>query len=167
MGKTTTENQTIFGFAALANDGSTLRFDSLKGRPLLIVNTASKCGFTPHYEGLEALHREFTERELNVIGFPCDQFGHQEPGNAAEIKRFCESEYDVTFRIMDKIKVNGKETDPIFEFLKERAPGRLGKRIAWNFTKFLVLADGITVRRYGSSVQPENIRDDITLALPQ
>jgi glutathione peroxidase len=151
--------------AATANNGSTFEFAALKGKPLLIVNTASKCGFTPQYEGLERLHKKYADKGLRVIGFPCDQFAHQEPGTAEEIASFCKLNYGVTFPIMEKIKVNGPETHPLFVFLKKAAPGALGKTVKWNFTKFLVYPDGKTVTRFSPDTDPIRLEPDIEKAL--
>lgn len=159
--------ETVWELSAQRNDGSTLDFKSLKGKTLLLVNTASKCGFTPQYKGLEALHKEFGDRGLVVLGFPCDQFAHQEPGTDAEIAQFCSLNYGVSFPLMSKIDVNGKNTHPVFAFLKDRAPGIIGKSVKWNFTKFLVNTDGKTVRRYDSKTSPEDMRDDIARALQE
>ncbi len=132
------------------------------GRVLLIVNTASKCGFTPQYKGLEALHRKHEAKGLTVMGFPCDQFGHQEPGNEAEIKNFCSLNYDVRFPLFAKVEVNGKDAHPLFQHLKKEAKGLLGSEaIKWNFTKFLVDRDGRVVRRYAPTDTPESIERDI------
>jgi glutathione peroxidase len=133
-----------------------------QGKVLLVVNTASQCGFTPQYKGLEELHRRFHERGLVVLGFPCDQFGHQEPGTAEEIATFCETSYGVTFPMHAKIEVNGPDAHPLFVRLKDKAPGLLGtKAIKWNFTKFLVDRDGNVVERYAPNVAPETIAPDI------
>src|SRR3569832_101519 len=128
----------IYDFTAKSLDGEDVSLKQYAGKVLLIVNTASKCGFTPQYEGLEALHRELGPRGFEVLGFPCNQFGAQEPGDAAEIANFCSLTYDVTFPLFAKIDVNGSDADPLFEKLKEEAPGLMGSRsIKWNFTKFL------------------------------
>ena len=146
--------------------GATIGLDGWRGKVLLIVNTASKCGFTPQYQGLEALHRAFGERGFEVLGFPCNQFGAQEPGDAAEIANFCSLTYDVTFPVFAKIDVNGARADPLFERLKADAPGLLGsKAIKWNFTKFLVARDGKVVRRYAPTTKPEAIGKDIEALL--
>ena len=132
------------------------------GQVLLIVNTASKCGFTPQYEGLEALHRDLGDRGFEVLAFPCNQFGAQEPGDAAEIADFCSLTYDVTFPVFAKIDVNGPDADPLFDRLKADAPGVLGSRaIKWNFTKFLIDRQGRAVRRYAPTSKPEDIEADI------
>ena len=145
-----------------AADGKLVDLKTYAGRVLLIVNTASKCGFTPQYDGLEALHRDYAERGFEVLAFPCNQFGGQEPGDAAEIANFCTLTYDVTFPVFAKIDVNGAGADPLFERLKSDAPGVLGsKAIKWNFTKFLVGRDGVVVDRYAPTTKPEDIRKDI------
>jgi glutathione peroxidase len=149
-----------------AANGATTDLSAYAGKVLLIVNTASKCGFTPQYEGLEALHRELGPRGFEVLGFPCNQFGAQEPGDAAEIANFCSLTYDVTFPLFAKIEVNGSGADPLFEKLKEEAPGLMGSRsIKWNFTKFLVDRSGKTIRRYAPTSKPEEIRADIEALL--
>ena len=153
---------TITEMSVKAADGSTADLSAFAGKVLLIVNTASKCGFTPQYEGLEALHRKYADRGFEVLGFPCNQFGGQEPGDAAEIANFCSLTYDVTFPVFAKIDVNGDNADPLFEKLKTDAPGLLGsKGIKWNFTKFLVDRSGKTVERYAPTTKPEDIRADI------
>jgi len=145
-----------------AADGSVADLSAYAGKVLLIVNTASKCGFTPQYEGLEALHRKYADRGFEVLGFPCNQFGAQEPGDAAEIANFCTLTYDVTFPVFAKIDVNGDNADPLFERLKSEAPGLLGsKGIKWNFTKFLVDRSGNTVERYAPTTKPADIEADI------
>ena len=151
----------VFKLSARANDGKDIDLKSYEGKVLLIVNTASKCGFTPQYEGLEALYRKYGNKGLVVLGFPCDQFAHQEPGDDAEIASFCRINFGVTFPLMSKIEVNGANTHPVFSFLKERAPGR----IEWNFTKVLVGRDGTTVARFASATEPKAIEKDIEIAL--
>jgi glutathione peroxidase len=149
-----------------AANGTTTDLSAYAGKVLLIVNTASKCGFTPQYEGLEALHRTLEPRGFEVLGFPCNQFGAQEPGDAAEIANFCSLTYDVTFPLFAKVDVNGSNADPLFEKLKEEAPGLMGSRsIKWNFTKFLVDRSGKTVKRYAPTTKPEEIRADIEALL--
>lgn len=156
----------ITDYTVIAADGSQVPLSTYRGKVLLIVNTASKCGFTPQYEGLEALHRRFADRGFEVLGFPCNQFGAQEPGDAAEIANFCSLTYDVTFPVFAKIDVNGAGADPLFERLKKDAPGVLGsKAIKWNFTKFLVDREGNTVRRYAPTTKPEEIEADIAALL--
>ena len=152
----------ITDFAVKGADGAALSLDRWAGQVLLIVNTASKCGFTPQYEGLEALHRDYAARGFEVLGFPCNQFGGQEPGDAAEIANFCSLTYDVTFPVFAKVDVNGGAADPLFERLKADAPGVLGsKAIKWNFTKFLVDREGRVVDRYAPTTKPADIRADI------
>lgn len=149
---------TITELHVRAADGSDVDLAQYRGKVLLIVNTASKCGFTPQYEGLEGLHRRFADRGFEVLGFPCNQFGGQEPGNAAEIASFCSLTYDVTFPLFAKVEVNGAGTDPLFRHLKHDAPGVLGsERIKWNFTKFLVDRAGRVVRRYAPTTRPDDL----------
>jgi len=136
------------------------------GQVLLIVNVASKCGFTPQYAGLEALYRQYGPRGFTVLGFPCNQFGAQEPGDAAEIANFCTTSYDVTFPIFAKVEVNGADADPLYDYLKTGAPGVLGsKAIKWNFTKFLVDRTGRPVRRYAPTTKPEELAAEIEALL--
>ncbi|MFW2852261.1 glutathione peroxidase [Sphingomonas sp. TX0543] len=152
----------ITDFEVKAADGGIASLDTWRGKVLLIVNTASKCGFTPQYEGLEALHREYADRGFEVLAFPCNQFGAQEPGDAEEIANFCSLTYDVTFPVFAKVEVNGPNADPLFERLKSDAPGLLGsKAIKWNFTKFLVNRDGQVVERYAPTTKPADIVADI------
>ena len=152
----------IADFTVTVADGRPVDMSTYAGRVLLIVNTASKCGFTPQYEGLEALHRRYEAQGLTVLGFPCNQFGAQEPGDAAEIANFCSLSYDVTFPLMAKVEVNGDGADPLFQWLKAEAPGVLGtKAIKWNFTKFLVDRDGKVVGRYAPTTKPEELAKDI------
>jgi glutathione peroxidase len=149
-------------------DGRATTLAPHAGKVLLIVNTASRCGFTPQYAGLEALHRRFKDRGLAVLGFPCDQFGHQEPGTGAEIASFCEQNYGVTFPMHSKIEVNGAGAHPLFVHLKKAAPGVLGTQaIKWNFTKFLVNRAGAVVERYAPNTPPEEIAPDIERLLEE
>ncbi len=151
-----------------AANGSAVDLSDYAGQVLLIVNTASKCGFTPQYAGLEALHRRFADRGFAVLGFPCNQFGHQEPGDAADIASFCSLTYDVTFPMFAKIDVNGSHADPLFDRLKREAPGLLGtKAIKWNFTKFLLDRRGKVVRRYAPTTKPEELAGDIEALLSE
>lgn len=153
-------------FTVTAADGRAVDMSAYAGRVLLIVNTASQCGFTPQYEGLEALHRRYEAQGLMVLGFPCNQFGGQEPGDAAEIANFCSTTYDVTFPVLAKVEVNGDGADPLFQWLKAEAPGLLGtKRIKWNFTKFLVNRDGEVMGRYAPTTKPEDLSKDIEAVL--
>lgn len=153
---------TITDFTVKAANGTPASLAAYAGKVLLIVNTASKCGFTPQYEGLEALHRDYADRGFEVLAFPCNQFGAQEPGDAAEIANFCTLTYDVTFPVFAKVDVNGGEADPLFDRLKSDAPGVLGsKAIKWNFTKFLIDRAGKVVARYAPTTKPADIRTDI------
>jgi len=157
---------TLYEFDAKAIDGSNTKLGVYKGKVLLIVNVASKCGFTPQYTGLEALYRKYKDRGLVVLGFPCDQFGHQEPGNEAEIKQFCSMNYEVSFPLFAKIEVNGDNAHPIYKYLKKEEKGFLGSEgIKWNFTKFLVDKNGDVIKRYGSIDKPESIAKDIEALL--
>ena len=144
-----------YEFSARTIDGVDLPLADYRGHPLLIVNVASKCGFTPQYAGLEALYRKYHGRGLEVLGFPCDQFGHQEPGDEAAIKSFCSLTYGVSFPMFAKIEVNGAQAHPLFKYLKEARPGLLGSEaIKWNFTKFLVGRDGKVIQRFKPAVEP-------------
>ena len=151
--------QTLYGFSAPLLDGAGISFHSFRGRVLLLVNTASQCGFTPQYAGLESLYRTYKDRGFLVLGFPSNQFGRQEPGSAEEISAFCRKNYGVTFPIFAKIDVNGPRAHPLYKFLKRQQPGMLGvlgiARIKWNFTKFLADRSGNIVARYGPSTQPK------------
>ena len=152
----------IYDFSARTIDGSEIALDHYRGKVLLIVNTASKCGFTPQYDGLEKLHEQLSDRGLAILGFPCNQFGQQEPGDAAEIASFCRLTYDVKFPMFAKIDVNGADAHPLYKWLKGQAKGLLGSEgIKWNFTKFLVDRDGRVVDRYAPTTKPEAIRADI------
>jgi glutathione peroxidase len=156
----------VHDFSARAIDGVDRSLAEYKGKVLLIVNVASKCGFTPQYSGLEALQRKFAHRGFAVLGFPCDQFGHQEPGNEEEIRKFCSLNYDVTFPMFAKIEVNGAGAHPLYEHLKSSAKGVLGTEgIKWNFTKFLIDRDGRVVRRYAPTDKPESLVSDIEALL--
>ena len=151
--------QTVFNFSARLLDGSEISLDRFRGRVLLIVNTASQCGFTPQYAGLESLYRTYKDRGFEILGFPSNQFGRQEPGTAEEIGAFCSKNYGVTFPIFAKIDVNGPGAHPLFQFLRKQQPGILGligiSRIKWNFTKFLIDRTGNIVARHGPSTQPK------------
>jgi glutathione peroxidase len=153
--------ESIYDLSATSNRGEEIDFAQYRGRPLLIVNTASKCGFTPQYDGLQELHEAYAERGLVVVGFPCDQFANQEPGDDAAIEEFCRVNFGVSFPLTTKVDVNGDDTHPVFEFLKEHSSGLLGSRIKWNFTKFLVAPDGRTVTRYSPKTQPAALVPDI------
>ena len=159
----------IHDIAVTTIDGREETLVAYRDRVLLVVNVASKCGFTPQYTGLEALYRKYKKLGFVVLGFPCDQFGHQEPGDEAEIQRFCSTTYDVTFPMFAKIDVNGPRVHPLYRHLKAEATGVLGSEaIKWNFTKFLVGRDGAVLRRYAPSDTPERIEKDLQalLALP-
>ncbi|MCB1541750.1 MAG: glutathione peroxidase [Rhodoblastus sp.] len=152
----------VYDFSAQDIDGKKVPLKRYKGKALLIVNTASQCGFTPQYAGLEKLHRDLSDRGFEVLGFPCNQFGAQEPGDAEEIKNFCSLKYDVTFPMFAKVDVNGSDTHPLFEYLKKAKPGLLGSQnVKWNFTKFLVDKEGNPVARYAPQESPESLRKDI------
>ena len=158
--------QTIYDFDALSIDGKPAQLASQRGKVILVVNTASQCGFTPQYAGLEALYRRHRDAGLVVLGFPCDQFGHQEPGDAQEIRTFCRLRYDVSFPLFAKIEVNGPRTHPLYGQLKAAAPGLLGtQRIKWNFTKFLIDRDGRVQRRYAPTTRPEALEADVRRCL--
>ncbi len=157
---------TIYDFSAETLSGDPVSLADYRGDVLLIVNTASKCGFTPQYEGLETLHKDLSGKGFRVLGFPCNQFGSQEPGDAEEIASFCKLTYDVTFPMFAKIDVNGPQAHPLYEFLKREAKGLMGsKAIKWNFTKFLVGRDGTVVKRFGPQDAPEKIRSAIEALL--
>jgi glutathione peroxidase len=152
----------IYDFSAKTLDGRDISLGDYKGKVLLIVNTASKCGFTPQYEGLESLHRKYGERGLAILGFPCNQFGAQEPGDATEIANFCSLTYDVSFPMFAKVDVNGDNTHPLFQYLKAAKPGLLGTEgIKWNFTKFLVDRNGEVVERYAPATKPAELEKTI------
>ena len=155
-----------YDFNATALDGQPVDLQRYRGKALLIVNTASACGFTPQYQGLEALQRRYADQGLVVLGFPCNQFGHQEPGNEAAIGAFCEKNYGVTFPMFAKVDVNGDDAHPLFRFLKGEAPGVLGtEAVKWNFTKFLVNREGAVVTRYAPTTKPEDLSGDIEKVL--
>jgi glutathione peroxidase len=159
---------TVFDFTAQTLNGQDRALADFRGQALLIVNVASRCGFTPQYAGLETLQEAYEPWGFSVLGFPCDQFGHQEPGDEAEIERFCTLNYDVTFPMFAKIEVNGRGAHPLFLFLEKARPGVLGTPwIKWNFTKFLVGRDGLPIARYAPSLEPEKIAPDIEGALGQ
>ena len=151
----------VYEFSAKDINGKDVPLSQFKGKALLIVNVASKCGFTPQYEGLEALYKEL-QGKVEVLGFPCNQFGKQEPGDENEIKNFCSLTYNVTFPMFAKVDVNGSDAHPLYKFLKGEKPGILGtEAIKWNFTKFLVDKNGQVVKRYAPNDKPEDIRKDI------
>jgi glutathione peroxidase len=158
--------QSLYDFEARTIDGQTRRLSDLKGHVVLIVNTASECGFTPQFTGLEALWAKYKDRGLAVIGFPSNEFGGQDPGNDDQIASFCQVNYGVSFPMMSKIEVNGGQAHPLFQWLKQQAPGLLGTQaIKWNFTKFLVGRDGQVLKRYAPNDTPESLEKDILKAL--
>ena len=156
--------QSVYEFSAGANDGADVALEQYRGKVLLVVNTASECGFTPQYEGLQALHAEFHDRGLVVLGFPCNQFGAQEPGTDEQIREFCSVNYGVTFPLMAKVEVNGADAHPLFEFLKDHSEGTASD-IRWNFTKLPVGGDGTTITRFEPDITPEDIVASIEQAL--
>ncbi len=160
----------IYAYCARTIDGEERLLSAYRGRTLLIVNVASRCGFTPQYTGLEALYRRYRDRGFTVLGFPCNQFGHQEPGSEAEISAFCTASYAVTFPLFAKIEVNGPGAHPLYRYLRHALPGALGAigvdRIKWNFTKFLVSPQGEPLRRFGPAVAPERMGAAIEAQLP-
>lgn len=155
----------ISDFSANALTGEPVELKQFAGKVLLIVNTASACGFTPQYDGLEKLQQDFAARGFSVLGFPCNQFGGQEPGNAQQIESFCTTNYQVTFPLFEKIDVNGAHTHPLYNFLKSEKSGLLGSGIKWNFTKFLVDRSGKVVERFAPTTKPESLRDKIEALL--
>jgi len=154
--------QSIYDFKANAIDGSQINLSDYKGKVLLIVNTASECGFTPQYAELETLYKKYSSRGFLILGFPCNQFGGQEPQGKQQIAAFCQKNYGVTFQMFDKVEVNGDNAIPLYKYLKDSAPGLLDtKAIKWNFTKFLVDKDGKVIRRYAPNVSPKDIAPEI------
>jgi glutathione peroxidase len=153
---------TIYDFSAKTIDGTEQTLDAYRNKTVLVVNVASKCGFTPQYKGLEEMYEKFSDKGLVVLGFPCDQFGHQEPGDEAEIKNFCALTYDVKFPMFAKVDVNGESAHPLYKYLKTEAKGVLGtESIKWNFTKFLIDKNGHVVKRYAPLDSPASIEKDI------
>ncbi|MDI9260641.1 glutathione peroxidase [Alicyclobacillus sendaiensis PA2] len=156
----------IYDFEVEKADGTRIPLREYQGKVLLVVNTASKCGFTPQYEGLQKLYEDYRDRGFEVLAFPCNQFGNQEPGSNEEIQTFCRTTYRVTFPVFAKVEVNGPNAHPLFEYLKKEAKGALGSEaIKWNFTKFLVDRNGRVVKRYAPQTSPESIREDIEACL--
>ena len=156
----------IYDLTVTTLEGKPVALETYKGKVLLVVNTASQCGFTPQYQGLQALYEQYAGQGLIVLGFPCNQFGQQEPGNSQQIKSFCEARFGVSFPLFEKIEVNGKKAHPLYQYLTQAAPGILGtKGIKWNFTKFLVNRDGQVVKRYPPMTKPEAIAQDIQALL--
>ena len=156
---------TLQDFSARANDGTEVDLSTYAGQVALVVNTASQCGFTPQYQGLQELHELYADRGFTVLGFPCDQFGHQEPGDDAEIAGFCERNFGVTFPLFSKVEVNGADAHPLYRWLRAEKGGLLGGRVKWNFTKFLVGRDGRVLGRYSPTTKPEKIAADVEKAL--
>lgn len=152
---------TIYDFKALTSDGKELNFSQFKGKVLLIVNTASKCGFTSQFAGLEELNQKYKDKGLVIIGFPCNQFANQDPGSDEEIANFCQVNYGVTFQMMKKIDVNGDNADPLYKFLKEKTRNILAENIKWNFTKFLISVDGKKIKRFAPTVKPSRMEKEI------
>lgn len=158
---------TAYDFSATTIAGDDKQLSDYRGKVLLVVNTASKCGFTPQYQGLEELYHTYADRGLEILGFPCDQFGNQEPGSEEEIAEFCELNFGVTFPLFAKVEVNGNEAHPLYRWLTTEQRGFLGsQKIKWNFTKFLIDTEGNVVERYGSNTKPSAIADDIEKLLP-
>ena len=156
---------TIYDFTATTIDGTDQPLAAYQGKTLLVTNVASKCGFTPQYEGLEQLYERYSDQGLVVLGFPCDQFGHQEPGDEAQIQEFCSLTYGVSFPMFAKVEVNGDGAHPLYQWLRTQKAGVLGGRIKWNFTKFLVGRDGTVLDRFAPTTKPEKIAADIERAL--
>ena len=159
-------SKTMHDFTVKNSQGQDVSLSAYKGKVVLVVNVASKCGFTPQYEGLEKIFEQYNSQGFTVLGFPCNQFGAQEPGNDQEIQQFCQLTYDVKFPVMAKVDVNGDRAVPLYKYLKEQSPGLLGtEAIKWNFTKFLVGKDGKVIERYAPQTKPEDIGKDIEKAL--
>ena len=158
--------QSIYDFECETISGETQPLSKFKGKALLIVNTASKCGFTPQYDGLEALYKKYKQEGLEVLGFPCNQFGKQEPGTNADIQNFCSTKFDVSFPMFAKVDVNGSDAHPLYKYLKDEAPGLLGSSgVKWNFTKFLVDKEGHVLERFAPKTKPQDIETAIETAL--
>jgi glutathione peroxidase len=160
-----TDSTSLFDFQASSLEGEPVDLASYAGQVVLVVNTASQCGLTPQYEGLQRLYAEFADEGFTVLGFPCDQFGHQEPGSEDEIGAFCQRNYGVNFPMFSKVDVNGADAHPIFTWLRDQKGGLLGSKIKWNFTKFLVGRDGQVIARYAPTTPPDKLSDDIAKAL--
>lgn len=163
--KKSSDATSIFDFTVKSLEGNDIALSDYKGKIVLIVNTASKCGFTPQYEGLQTLYEKYKDKGFVILGFPCNQFAHQEPGTAKEIKEFCSINYGVTFQMFEKIDVNGDNESPLYTYLKSGEKGGNGKKIKWNFTKFLIGKDGKVIERFGSSTKPEDIDNKIVEVL--
>lgn len=151
----------FYDFSAKKINGEEIKMEKYRGKVVLIVNTASKCGFTPQFKELEELYKEYKAKGLEILGFPCNQFAHQDPGNNDSINEFCTLNYGVTFTMFEKIDVNGESAHPLYKYLKENAKGVLGSKIKWNFTKFLVDSNGKVVKRYAPTVKPLSLKSDI------
>lgn len=151
----------FYSFSAKKINGKEVRFETFRGKVVLVVNTASKCGFTPQFEGLENLYKEYKDQGLEILGFPSNQFGQQDPGANEEILDFCQMNYGVSFTMFDKIDVNGDNADPIYKYLKSQKKSLLGSDISWNFTKFLIDKEGKVVKRYLPTVKPQDLKRDI------
>lgn len=159
-------SDSVYQFEMPLNNGQVQSLEAYKNKVLLIVNTASKCGFTPQYDGLQNLYDKYKEQDFAVLGFPCDQFGHQEPGNDGEIEQFCTLNFNVNFPLFSKTEVNGTNASPLYQFLKQQAPGLFGTQsIKWNFTKFLINKQGQVLKRYSPKTKPEAIEKDIQALL--
>lgn len=155
----------IFEFRATSINSEEISLEDYKGKVILIVNTASKCGFTPQYEGLQKMYEKYLDKGFEILGFPCNQFGKQEPGNNKEISEFCSLNYGVTFQMFSKVEVNGENAHPVFKYLKQELPGIMGNKIKWNFTKFLIDKEGKPYKRFSPITKPENICKDIELLI--
>jgi glutathione peroxidase len=155
----------IYDFVVKDNKGEDVRMEEYKGKVLLIVNTATGCGFTPQYDGLQDLYEKYNDKGFEILDFPCNQFANQAPGSGDEIASFCQARFGITFRQFAKIKVNGEGEEPLYTYLKEQRSGALGKKIKWNFTKFLVARDGTVVARYAPTTTPEKIDEDVAKLL--
>lgn len=151
----------IYDFEANKLNGEKIKLDAFKGKTMVVVNTASKCGLTPQYEGLESMYEKYRDQGLVILGFPCNQFGNQEKGNSEEIQEFCQVNYGVSFPMFEKIEVNGKDAHPIYKYLKSELGGLLGSKIKWNFTKFVIDKNGKPVKRFAPTTSPEKMEDYI------
>ena len=154
-------SKSIYEFSAKNIKGEEISLETYRGKVLLVVNTASKCGFTPQYTELQKLYEEYRDQGLEILGFPCDQFGHQEPGNEEEIQQFCSLNFGVTFPLFSKVDVNGGNAHPLFRYLTKALPGLMGGRVKWNFTKFLIAPDGTPVKRFAPTLDPARIGSEI------
>ncbi|MDC7226372.1 MAG: glutathione peroxidase [Spirochaetales bacterium] len=151
----------FYSYNAQLNNGTDISMEDFSGKVVLIVNTASKCGFTPQYGSLQELYEKYNEKGLEILGFPCDQFAHQEPGSDEDIQQFCKINFGVTFPLFKKVNVNGKDADPLYKFLRKELPGKIGNSVKWNFTKFLIDREGNPVKRFSPKTSPENLENDI------